>query len=103
MAQKLFQGEKALGQTLEIYEIPYRVVGIVQDISAVFSASYADIWVPNTSDKMWDGGCTVVILLKDKKEYPALLQEIRTAEKNILITGATGLLTLTFLLSIGSI
>ncbi|MCD7932155.1 MAG: ABC transporter permease [Tannerellaceae bacterium] len=102
MAQKLFRGENVLGQTFEIYEIPYRVIGIFKDVSAVFTAAYADVWVPNTSDKMWETGSTVIILLKDKKEYPALLQEIRLIKKNISRTGATGQLLLTSPLPTGN-
>ncbi|MCD7937124.1 MAG: ABC transporter permease [Tannerellaceae bacterium] len=84
MAQKLFRGERALGQTFEIYELPYRMVGVVKDVSAIFSASSGDVWIPVTSDEIWQGGCTVIMVLKDKKEYPTLLEEIKTAEKKYL-------------------
>jgi putative ABC transport system permease protein len=48
---RLFGGRPAEGQTLEADGQRFRVVGVVQDVSELRSAPYADIWVPYTTAK----------------------------------------------------
>lgn len=82
MAKQLFKGEQALGQTLEINYSPYRIVGIVKDVSPVFNVASSSIWVPVTSREsfMRSNQYTVLLLLKDKSDYQKTAREIRALE-----------------------
>lgn len=82
LAKRLFKGEKVLGEDLTVNFIPYRIVGIVKDISPVFQVAFADVWIPLTSkESFMQSGCTVIMLLKNKDDYPKIKQEVREAEK----------------------
>ncbi|MDL2256189.1 ABC transporter permease [Parabacteroides sp. OttesenSCG-928-K15] len=94
-AQKLFKGEKALGQVILIGFVPYRVTGIVKDVSKIYDMAYADLWIPHTSmDDYQRGGIErLVLTLKDNKDLPDLNREIRenekkygTVHKNMMLT-----------------
>lgn len=82
MAKKLFKGEAAIGRTVLVDFQPYRVVGVVQDVSSVFTEASAEIWMPYTTIKRTDrSGFTVMLLTKDKKDIPAIQEELRMIEK----------------------
>lgn len=45
--RRQYFGEKeALGKTIEVDQVRYRVVGVVQDVPVLRLHSYADVWVP---------------------------------------------------------
>lgn len=80
--QKLFKSEEALGEIIEINFEPYRIVGIVDDFSPVFTAADASIWVPYTSKKDYENiWFTFLLLAKNKNDYPEMEKEIRSAEQ----------------------
>jgi putative ABC transport system permease protein len=47
--QRLFGGQNALGRLIPAGDINYRVVGVVEDVSAGRIEPYSDIWVPYTN------------------------------------------------------
>jgi putative ABC transport system permease protein len=49
--QRFFEGRAALGQTLEADGQRFHVVGVVEDVSELRGAPFADIWVPYTTAK----------------------------------------------------
>ena len=49
--QRIFGGTPAVGQTLEADGQRFRVIGVVEDVSEMRSAPYAEIWVPYTTAK----------------------------------------------------
>src|SRR3954469_13752826 len=49
--QRFFEGHPALGQTLEADGQRFKVVGVVDDVSELRGAPFADIWVPYTTAK----------------------------------------------------
>ncbi len=82
MARKIFKGEKALGQTITIDIQNYKVIGIVKDVSPIFTKASSDIWAPYTSlDQPENKGYTVVMLIKNKKELAAIREEMKNIEK----------------------
>ena len=83
IAKQIFKGEKVIGQTLSVNFTPYRIVGIVKDISPVFNAASGDIWLPATSLEsfMRSNQYTILLLLKNKNDYLKLEQEVRNIEK----------------------
>lgn len=84
-AKKLFKGEKAFGRTVQIGFKKYKVTGIVKDVSPVFKYAGGDIWIPYTSHKSELYGGYAVLLAKDKKDFPAITEEIREVEKKFAI------------------
>jgi putative ABC transport system permease protein len=49
--QRIFDGRPALGQALEADGQRFRVIGVVENVSELRGAPYADIWVPYTTAK----------------------------------------------------
>lgn len=82
-ARKVFKGENALGQEVFLNFIPYRVIGIVEDVSEIYDMAHSDLWIPYSSIdnyQRWGVG-TIVYTLKNNEDLPALDREIREAEK----------------------
>ncbi|MDL2245096.1 ABC transporter permease [Parabacteroides sp. OttesenSCG-928-J18] len=82
-ARKVFKGEKALGQEVLLNFIPYRVTGIVEDVSEIYDMAYSDLWIPYSSIDGYQqrGVGTLLYILKNNEDLPALDREIREAEK----------------------
>jgi len=49
--QRFFEGRPAIGQTVEADGQRFKVVGVVDDVSELRGAPFADIWVPYTTAK----------------------------------------------------
>ncbi len=57
LAKKFFaSSDVAVGQNVEYGFKPYRVVGVVKDVSYVLDDTYAQIWINFTSDEDYDEG-----------------------------------------------
>ena len=78
-AKKLFKGESAIGKTINVDLKPYRVIGIIKDVSPVFTEAYSDIWIPFTSNS--PAGSVVLLLPKNKSDITAIKEEFRKIEK----------------------
>lgn len=83
-AQTLFKGEQVLGEFIEIDQIPYRIVGVVKDVSPVFKLAYGEVWISYTSQKKFEGDqymFNVMLLARHKDDFPDIMEEVRKAEK----------------------
>lgn len=80
VARKVFRGEKALGQTIMIDFKPYRVRGIVRDVSRIFDIACADVWKPINSGGRGGYG-QVFFTVKKQSDIAEAEREIRAAEK----------------------
>lgn len=49
VARRMFDTGKASGREIKIAHIPYRVVGVVKDVSPLATAAYANVFIPYTS------------------------------------------------------
>jgi putative ABC transport system permease protein len=79
MSQKLFGGDDPIGQTIEIQFVPFRVIGVVRDVSPVFTLASGDIWAPVTAESMQGPG-TLMLLAHDKSDFSAIINEVRDTE-----------------------
>ncbi len=84
LARKLFDTTDCVGSEFSINYTPYRVCGVVRDVSNLSSYAYADLWVPLTSngsdkDEWLDhmGSFSAIILAKDKSDFPAIREEYK--------------------------
>lgn len=81
MARKLMRGENPLNKTLMIQRVPYLIIGVVKDVSKIFSVARSDIWVPYTSREKKGKYVTFLLMARDNKDYPAMYAEIRNREQ----------------------
>ena len=85
MAQKLFNGtNEALSKTFILNKNPYKVIGVVKDVSTLCKEAYAQIWVPYTSDSHYNNpnmnGYELVVLAKNKSDFSKIKSEVRRSE-----------------------
>lgn len=82
VARKLFGSTEVAGKEFLINLAPFRVAGVVKDVSTLASSSYAEVW-PNLSatttiDVTWadiHGLISVTILARDRSDFPKIREE----------------------------
>lgn len=87
--------ENIVGKEFLLNHAPYRVGGVVKDVSTLANIAYGQVWIPYTAggaDKeMWNsnhmGMMSCTILAKDRDDFPAIREEAdrRLAEYNKII------------------
>lgn len=91
--------ENVVGKEFLLNHAPYRVGGIVKDVSTLANIAYAQVWIPFTAgglDKeMWNsnhmGMMSCTILAKDREDFPAIREECdRRLEEYNKIIGENG-------------
>ncbi len=82
LARKLFDTTDCEGREFSIDHVPYRVSGVVRDVSNLTSHADADLWVPltsNTSGKFtwctYMGAFSAIIVPKSKADMQAVREE----------------------------
>lgn len=91
-ARRIFGSTDVVGQTFSINHRPYRVAGVVKDVSTLADHAYAEIWVPLSTTPAfkftwmngWMGNCSVTLLARSQKDFDAIRNEYekRVAEMN---------------------
>ncbi|WP_162055147.1 ABC transporter permease [Pontibacter pamirensis] len=87
--QQYFGTEAAVGQYIEVDQVRYKVVGVVEDVPVLRLHSYADVWVPITlksqdfNKPQLHGTYFATIMAREpadipkiKEEYAAMIQEV---------------------------
>lgn len=89
VARKLFGNTDCVGKEIILDHVPYRVSGVVRDITSLAIYASGDVWVPLTSNEcvnfVWNqhmGNLNAIILAKDKSDFPALREEYNKVWKN---------------------
>ena len=85
LALKLFNETTGIiGNTFIIDKKPYKVIGLVKDVSTLCNRAYAQVWVPYTSDSNYSNpdmnGYEVVVLAKNKSDFLEIKSEVRKSE-----------------------
>ncbi|MDE5840740.1 MAG: FtsX-like permease family protein, partial [Muribaculaceae bacterium] len=82
LARRLFDTTDCEGREFSIDHVPYRVSGVVRDVSNLTTHASADLWVPLTSngtDKFtwctYMGALCCIIVAPDKADFPAIRDE----------------------------
>lgn len=83
VARLLFGTTKVVGKDFLLAHAPYRVCGVVKDVSTLASQAYAQVWIPYTStdqvNNTWEndlmGGMSCTILAHDRSDFPAIREE----------------------------
>ena len=84
---KYFYGANCIGESIEIGEKNYRVIGVVENVSALRSLPFADIWVPvsNVEEDIYEPknqaegfpSYFALVLAKDKSDFPRIQSEFQ--------------------------
>ena len=83
-AKTLFKGEDPIGKNIEINFIPYRVCGIVQDVSPLFQMAAGRIWIPYTSKPGYEQAYyNVMLLAANVSDFPKIRQEVNEAKRKL--------------------
>ena len=87
--------ENVVGKEFLLNHAPYRVGGVVKDVSTLANIAYGQVWIPYTAggmDKeMWNsnhmGMMSCTILAKNREDFPAIREEAdrRLKEYNKII------------------
>lgn len=97
LARKLFGSvEEAMGKEMNLYKSPFRVTGVVSDVSPLMSHAFAEVWLPaNYSHEgdvnnphLWgvgvggysdgiQGGGSLTLVAPHKSDLPKLKEEVR--------------------------
>ena len=92
-ARKLFAREESpVGKTILIDFNPFRISGVVKDVSAVFKKAQGDIWVPYTAYPTYM--FEVALLARNTGDFPQVIEEVKNCEKRFATANAPLLLTL---------
>lgn len=98
VSRYLFGTTQAAGKEFLLNHAPYRVAGVVKDVSTLADTAYGQVWIPFTSTgferDVWNehmGMASCTILAHDRSDFPAIRQEVerRQQEYNTLI-GSNG-------------
>jgi putative ABC transport system permease protein len=82
--QRFFEGQPAVGKTIEADGQRFRIVGVVEDVSELRNASFADIWVPYTTAKTDAykqeimGGFNAIALARTKADMEQIHDEFNS-------------------------
>ncbi len=83
VARLLFGTTSAAGHEFLLSHAPYRVCGVVRDVSTLSSTAYAQIWIPYTSTEQADdtwcdglmGSMSCTILARKRADFPTIRDE----------------------------
>jgi putative ABC transport system permease protein len=87
--ERIFGGRPALGQILEADGQRFRVTGVVQNVSALRTTPFADIWVPYTTAKTdaykreITGAWNALALARDTASMAAIHEEFNSRLRRI--------------------
>lgn len=87
--KKFFDGQSALGRTLEVDGQRFRVVGVVANVPYLRTIPFADIWVPISTMKTQAyknqllGGFNALFLARSKADFPMIKEEFQSRLKQV--------------------
>ncbi|HEU4522523.1 MAG TPA: ABC transporter permease [Thermoanaerobaculia bacterium] len=82
--EKLFDGQPAVGRSIEVDGQQFRIVGVVPRVPFLRLTAYSQVWVPIGTMKSAEyrhrmlGGFQGVILASDRADFPALKREFES-------------------------
>lgn len=86
MAMRLFGTTKASGREFEMAYVPFRVSGVVRDVSTMAYQAYAQMWIPyslnvdlglGSDNEKITGVLSSTILARHSSDFPAIREEIK--------------------------
>ena len=93
--RRLFDGQSAVGKTLEADGQSFRVIGVVENVPFLRVTSFAEVWVPLSSAKTsayrhdQAGDFLAIILAETKADVPKIKEELQGVLPTVEIPGPT--------------
>ncbi len=83
-AKTLFHTTDVVGRELLLNHVPYKVVGVVRDVSTLATTAYGQVWIPYTSTEItkdiWGeeimGWMSCTILARDGDDFDVIREEV---------------------------
>ena len=82
VSRHIFGTTESVGKEFLLNHAPYRVCGVVKDVSTLASTAYSQVWIPFTSTifekDTWSdhmGMASCVMLARDRSDFPAIREE----------------------------
>lgn len=81
VARALYGSTDIIGNEISINHTPYKVCGVVNDVSNLASRAFAKIWVPYSTHSPFSwcddymGNLSVIMLAKDPSDFPTIREE----------------------------
>ena len=82
VARAVFGTEDVVGREFKLDYTAYSVAGVVEDVSTLASAAYAQVWIPYTSSPVetWNSGLMgsmrATLLAKSRDDFDAIKKEV---------------------------
>jgi len=84
IAKALFGSTEVTGREFLLSHAPYRVAGVVKDVSTLASQAYGQVWIPFTSTASTEftwcdnimGGFSVTILARNRDDFDQIREEV---------------------------
>ena len=87
VARHLFHDVNVAGREIEMDFVPYRICGVVRDVSLIASQAYAQLWIPYTTSDIvkltsglnnvkLGGTFSAVILANSKSDFPKIKAQV---------------------------
>lgn len=94
VARQLFGRPDVIGQQIQIGRRPYRICGVVADVSMLATHAYAQIWIPYPASELervmnegtkegMSGEYVVLLLAHSPADFPAIREEAEAAVKQL--------------------
>lgn len=85
LARKLFGTTDIIGKEIRLNLKPYRVCGVVEEVSKAAESAFADVWIPYTTNEScqssyWEnmvGSFNVLLLAKRHGDFEAIRRELK--------------------------
>jgi putative ABC transport system permease protein len=100
--QRLLGGAAAVGRVIEVDGQPFRVVGVVADVSEMRALPYSEVWVPVTTSKApldepgLLGGYQVAVVGYDRAALPGIREEFNSRLARIEVPSGADLVVAPF-------
>jgi len=82
VARKLYGDINVSGKDISLNHAPYKIVGVVKNVSTLASKAYGEIWIPYTATNLVSrssgaqGLLSVTILAHHRTDFPAIVSEV---------------------------
>ena len=93
----VFGDEEAVGKSIRIFRIDYKVIGVVKNVDRVRMRTYANVYLPVTTSEalsandILSSGVTCLIQARSKEQFPQIGSEFNHIIKNFDLSAYEGL------------
>lgn len=84
MAKTLFKGENPIGKNIEIDFNPYRITGVVRNVSPLFQEARGEVWIPYTARPGYERSFyDIMLLARNTADFPKIREEVNEVKRKL--------------------